>query len=243
MMKVLQGKIACCIPVFLYFCICIQVCYAQGVEWPQKGEIRLGIQQTFMNDRDISPNTPIDGWVKGEINRRRDTDLTLTYGLMDFLQVQALLGGTNIEIGEVRSSLCDYNNTATGISAGVKVGLLYFKERMFLVWSQMAYLRSQYDDNFYINEWELYPFMIGLKFKQFMPYAGIAYTNFRVHDRVYEFEAEEKWEGIIGIEYKATQHFSMSFEAKIVPESKNKNVGNDNGIDGATFVISLSYAF
>ena len=243
MMKVLQGVMACCISAILYFFICIQACFAHVVEWPQKGEIRLGIEQTFMNDRDITPNTPIAGWVKGEIQRRMDTDLTLTYGLLDFLQVQALLGGTHIDIREVRSSSCDYSNVETGISAGIKAGLLYFKEGMFLVWSQAEYLRSQYDGDFYINEWELYPFMIGVRFKQFMPYAGLAYTNFKVHDRAYRFEAEDKWEGIIGIEYKATQHFSMSFEAKIVPEATNKNVGNDNGIDGTSFVISLFYTF
>ena len=243
MMKVLQGVMACCISAILYFCICIQVCFAHVVEWPKKGEIRLGIEQTFMNDRDITPNTPIDGWVKGEIDRRRNTELILTYGLLDFLKVQAILGGTNIEIGEVRSYLCDYDNSATGISAGLEVDLLYIKEKIFLVWSQIKYLRSQFDSDFYINEWELYPFMIGLKFKQFMPYAGIAYSNFRVNDRSYEFEAEEKWEGVVGIEYRATEHFSMSFETKIVPETKNKHVGNDNGIDGASFAISVFYTF
>lgn len=243
MMKVLQGKMACCIPVFLYFCICIQVCYAQGVEWPQKGEIRLGIRQTFMNDRDISPTTPIDGWVKGEIDRRMNTELTLTYGLLEFLDVQAILGGTHINISEVRSAFCDYDNTDTGLSAGLKVRLLYFKEKMFLALSQIEFLRSQFNGDFYINEWEIYPFMIGVKFKQFMPYVGIAHTNFRVNDHAYEFEAEEKWEALIGIEYKATEHFSLSFEGKIVPETENKHVGNDNGIDGASFVISLSYTF
>jgi opacity protein-like surface antigen len=202
---------------------------AAGLEPLGKGKFSFEMQQEFEGDRDIKTKGEVPPEllsIKREIERERTTLLLMGYGLTEYLDLLAAIGGSQTKV------LADGKFVWGGV-VGLGFKAVYPLPENWLVGASSQYL---YHHDPVLQEWEVAGYL-GRKFRKLTPYLGLRYSDLRVRARGLRWKAKENWGAFVGGSYKLTSNTSLRLEVEAIGKQ------NDQICDGARVRLGVSYRF
>jgi hypothetical protein len=249
--KSMKKLILLCVAVFL--CTPFSV-YAISIGDPKtNGQFKFGIglDQEFLFDRDLdhkSIKPPLAAGqvlVDNKITELSRTMITGSFGIFDFLDIYVKLGAVDYEFESDSFTLGTFDGDIHGESergfaygGGLK-GAYTFKNGL-LIGGDLQYVRQKQDarvtftapggagvtdtGKVTLEEWHVAPF-VGLKIGDFIPYAGVKYSDLKLKARGEIFIQESKLEAddhlgtFIGLTYGGIDKLKLYLEGRFIDET------------------------